>query len=150
MADMQADVDIMALLKKKKPKVEIEMEDAEEAGEDVADSTEAPPMAAPMSTDEPKMGNVAAAQINVQMAMDLLRQTVPMFGSGSEEGKMILGLLSKLAGKFGEREAKTRELVPAEILQMIQTLPQAGGATPEQRIAASAPVPGMETPPAPM
>lgn len=150
MADMRADADIMALLKKKQPKIEIEMEDAEEAGEDSGDSTEAPPMASPMSTDEPKMGNVAAAQINVQMAMDLLRQTLPMFGSQSEEGKMILDMLSKMAGKFGQREANTRELVPAEILQMIQTLPQAGGATPEQRIAASAPVPGMETPPAPM
>lgn len=150
MANMRADMDIMALLKKGRPKVEIETEEVEEAGEDAADSTEAPPMAAPMSTDEPKMGNEASARINVQMAMDLLRQTIPMFGSESAEGKMILDLLTKMAAKFGEREPKIRELVPAEILQMIQTLPQAGGATPEQRIAASAPVPGMQTPPAPM
>ena len=33
MADMRADAEIMDLLKKKQPKVEIEMEDAEEAGE---------------------------------------------------------------------------------------------------------------------
>jgi len=32
-------------------------------------------------------------------------------------------------------------------LQMIQTLPQAGGATPEQRSISQAPVPGMQQPP---
>jgi len=40
--------------------------------------------------------------------------------------------------------------MPAEILQMIQTLPQAGGASPEQRSIAQAPVPGMQQPPLPM
>ena len=33
---------------------------------------EAPPMASPMSTPEPKAGNKEGARVNVQMAMDLL------------------------------------------------------------------------------
>jgi hypothetical protein len=38
-------------------------------------------------------------------------------------------------------------LQPAEILQMLQTLPQAGGATPEGRAMAQAPaIPGMMPP----
>jgi hypothetical protein len=40
--------------------------------------------------------------------------------------------------------------MPAEIMNMISSLPQAGGATPEQRVAAQAPVPGTATPPLPM
>jgi hypothetical protein len=35
---------------------------------------DAPPMAAPMSTPEAKMGNIEAAKINISMAMDLIEQ----------------------------------------------------------------------------
>jgi len=45
---------------------------------------EAPPMASPMSTPEPKMGNKEAALINISMAIDLLEQSLPAFGSVSE------------------------------------------------------------------
>ena len=58
--------------------------------------------------------------------------------------------LDSLHKMFGKRESKNRELMPAEILQMIQTLPQAGGASPEQRSIAQAPMPGMQQPPLPM
>jgi hypothetical protein len=111
---------------------------------------EAPPMASPMSTPEPKAGNKEGARINVQMAMDLLQQSLPAFGFDSIEGKAILEIVKKMGSTFGMREAQTRELVPAEILQMIQTLPQAGGASPEQRVAASAPTPGLQQRPQPM
>ena len=109
-----------------------------------------PPMASPMSTPEPKMGSKAAANINIQMAMDLLEQSLPALGSESEEGQQIMKSLASLHKMFGKREAKNRELMPAEILQMIQTLPQAGGASPEQRSIAQAPMPGMQQPPLPM
>jgi hypothetical protein len=109
-----------------------------------------PPMASPMSTPEPKMGSKAGANINIQMAMDLLEQSLPALGSESEEGQQIMKSLASLHKMFGKREAKNRELMPAEILQMIQTLPQAGGASPEQRSIAQAPVPGMQQPPLPM
>lgn len=111
---------------------------------------EAPPMAAPMSTPEPKAGNVEGARVNVQMAMDLIQQSLPAFGVDSPEGKSLLQILKTLGSTFGMKEAQTRELVPAEILQMIQTLPQAGGASPEQRVAASAPIPGLQQRPQPM
>jgi hypothetical protein len=109
-----------------------------------------PPMASPMSTPEPKMGSKAAANINIQMAMDLLEQSLPALGSESDEGQQIMKSLASLHKMFGKREAKNRELMPAEILQMIQTLPQAGGASPEQRSIAQAPVQGMQQPPLPM
>jgi hypothetical protein len=44
---------------------------------------------------------------------------------------------------IGPRKGKTNELQQSEILQMLQTLPQAGGATPEGKAMAQAPIPGM-------
>lgn len=102
---------------------------------------ETPPMGAPMSTPEPKEGEKASARINVQMAMDLLQQSLPALGAESEEGQAIMKVVRDLTKSFGERESKSKELVPAEIMQLMQTLPQAGGATPEQKVAASAPPP---------
>ena len=117
----------------------------EQAG--VGPDSNTPPMASAMSTPEPKLGSKEAAHINIQMALDLMEQSLPALGSESEEGQKIMKALSSLHKVFGKRESKNRELIPAEILQMIQTLPQGGGATPEQRSIASAPVQGMNQPP---
>lgn len=117
----------------------------DQVGSDAQGAT--PPMGSPMSTPEPKMGNKAAADINIQMAMDLLEQSLPAIGSESPEGQMIMKSLGSLHRMFGKRESKNRELMPAEIMQMMQTLPQAGGATPEQRSIAQAPAPATQQPP---
>ena len=109
--------------------------------------TSAPPMASPMSTPEPKMGNREAGLINISMAMDLLEQVLPAFGSESAEGQKVLGAIRTLTGLIGAKKAKTNELQPTEIMQMLQTLPQAGGATAEGKAMAQAPtIPGMSTP----
>lgn len=104
---------------------------------------ETPPMASPMSTPEPKMGSKEAAMINLGMAMDLLEQSLPALGSETEEGQKALNAIRVLNGILGQRKNKTNELQQSEILQMLQTLPQAGGASPEGRAIAQAPVPGM-------
>ena len=111
----------------------------------------APPMSSPMSTPEPKMGNREAAMINISMAMDLLEQSLPALGSESAEGQKVLGAIRGMSGIIGPKKSKTSELQPAEILQMLQTLPQAGGATPGGAAMSQAPaIPGMSpTPPAP-
>lgn len=104
---------------------------------------ETPPIAAPMSTPEPKMGSREAAMINIGMALDLIEQSLPALGSDSEEGRKALDAIRVLNGVMGPRKGKTNELQQAEILQMLQSLPQAGGATPEGRAIAQAPIPGM-------
>jgi hypothetical protein len=104
---------------------------------------EAAPAAAPMSTPEPKMGNQEAARINLSMALDLLEQSLPAFGSGSEEGQKVLSALRTINAVLGPRKNKTNELQQSEILQMLQSLPQAGGMSPEGRAMAAAPTPGM-------
>jgi hypothetical protein len=96
------------------------------------------------------MGSKEGAMINIQMALDLLQQSLPAIGSDSKEGMELTKVIGSLSKAFGQREAKTRELIPAEIMQMIQSLPQAGGASPEQRVAALAPIPGTQQPPIPM
>ena len=107
---------------------------------------ETPPMGSPMSTPEPKMGSKQAAMINLGMAQDLLEQSLASIGSDSEEGKSILAAISTLNKVLGPRKNKTNELQQSEIIQMLQSLPQAGGATPESKSLAAAPLPGM-TPP---
>jgi len=103
-----------------------------------------PPMASPMSTPEPKVGKKEAAMVNVGMAMDLIEQTLPMFGSASEEGQKILGVIKSLSALLGPRKNQTNELQQSEILNLLQNLPQAGGATPEGKAMAQAPaIPGM-------
>jgi len=104
---------------------------------------ETPPMSSPMSTPEPKMGSKEGAMINLPMAMDLLEQSLPALGSETEEGQKALGAIRTLTGILGPRKNKTNELQQSEILQMLQTLPQAGGATPEGKAMSQAPIPGM-------
>jgi len=107
----------------------------------------APPMGSPMSTPEPKMGNREAAMINLSMAQDLLEQALPAVGSDSEEGRSILNAIGTINKVIGPKKSKTNELQPTEIMQMLQTLPQAGGATAEGKAMAQAPtIPGMSTP----
>ena len=108
-----------------------------------------PPTGAPMSTPEPKEGEKMAAMVNVQIAMDLLQQSLPAFGSESKEGQDIMKVIKELTKQFGDRETKTKELIPAEIIQMMQTLPQAAGATPEQKVAMNQPAISPPQPPQP-
>jgi hypothetical protein len=109
----------------------------------MSDSSTAP-MASPMSTPEPKMGTKEAAMVNLSMAMDLIEQSLPALGSESEEGQKALSVLRVLSGVLGPKKDKANDLQRSEILQLLQTLPQAGGATPEGKALAQAPaIPGM-------
>jgi len=98
-----------------------------------------PPMSSPMSTPEPKMGNKEGAMVNISMAMDLIEQALPSLGSESIEGQKALAAIRSLTGLLGPKKQKTGELQQSEIIQMLQNLPQAGGATPEGRAMSQAP-----------
>jgi len=93
----------------------------------------------PMSTPEPKMGNKEGALVNISMAMDLIEQALPSLGSESIEGQKALAAIRALTGLLGPKKQKTGELQQSEIIQMLQNLPQAGGATPEGRAMSQAP-----------
>jgi hypothetical protein len=103
-----------------------------------------------MTTPEPQEGNMEQARLNVMMALDMLQNALMEFGMESEEGMALQKVVGDITNQFGQRESSTRELMPAEIMNLIQTLPQAGGATPEARAIAQAPVPGTQQPPMPI
>ncbi len=106
-----------------------------------------PPMSAPMSTPEPQMGNREGAMVNLGLAMDLIQRALPALGSSSPEGVKVLSALRTLTGVIGSKKESIDELKQSEILQMLQALPQAGGATPEGKALAAAPaIPGMQMP----
>jgi hypothetical protein len=131
---------VMRLLRNQRPQEAPEL-NAPEPGKEGAS---APPMASPMSTPEPKMGSREAALINVGMAMDLIEQSLPAIGSETSEGQRLVSALRSLTGAMGPRRQKVGELQNAEILQLLQNLPQAGGATPEMKAMAGMPaIPGM-------
>lgn len=102
-----------------------------------------PPSAAPMSNPEPRMGSQESARINIGLAMDLLEQSLPGLGAESDEGQKVMAALKSLTTMMGPRSSKTNSLKNAEILQMLQSLPGAGGGSPEGRaMAAAPPMPG--------
>ena len=140
--------ELMRLMEQQRgSKAEAEMPETEESeGEEEEVETEesASPMAAPMSTPEPKMGSKEGTMVNLGLAMDLIKRAVPAIGADSEEGKKVLSAIKTLADITGKSSDGMEELKKSEILQMLQTLPQAGGATPEGKAMAAAPsVPGM-------
>ena len=88
----------------------------------------APPTGAPMSVPQENAGEKQGAMLKVQQAMDLLEQALPDFGSESEEGKVILGALSAVGKKFGGADrARSKELMPAELMNLLASLPQGPG-----------------------
>ena len=89
------------------------------------------PAAAPMSTPQDKRGLKAAAQTNIHIAVNMLEEALPAFGSESPEGGNIIKALNILAKMVAKKD--TSDLVPAEILQMVRRMPQMGGGTQVQQ-----------------
>lgn len=89
-----------------------------------------PPGGGPMATPEPKAGVTQAAMVNISMVFQLLEQSLQAFGSQSEEGKTVLDALSKLTKQFGASRQKSDQLIPAELMQLMQSVPGAGGGSP--------------------
>lgn len=89
------------------------------------------PAAAPMSTPQNKRGLKAAAQTNVHIAINMLEEALPAFGSESPEGAKLLAALKSLSGLMAKNDSS--DLVPAEVLQMVRRLPQMGGGTQVQQ-----------------
>lgn len=87
-----------------------------------------PPIGAPMSGPSPAAGDKQGATLKVQQAMDLLEQALPDFGSESDEGGEIIKTLGSLGKKFGGADrARSKELMPAELMNLLSSLPQGPG-----------------------
>ena len=98
-----------------------------------------------MSTPQPAQGDTQSAMVTIHIAMAMLAQTIQPLGPESEEGRTVMTCLQNLSKKFGESKSKSQELVPAELMQLMQTLPQAGGMSPEAKAMGQQPmqIPGQ-------
>lgn len=85
-----------------------------------------------MSTPQDKKGLKAAAATNVHIAMNMLEEALPAFGSESEEGKKILRALGIIGAIAGKRDSG--DLAPAEIKHMVGQMPQMGGGSDVQKM----------------
>ena len=92
-----------------------------------APGAQMPPVSSPMSTPQPAEGDKQGGMVQVQMAMDLLEQTLPMFGHDSDEKKAILSALTGMSKTFASNREKGRELIPSEIKNLVASLPQSAG-----------------------
>ena len=123
---------------------ETEVAEENDAEMEGMSGSETAPMSAPMSTPEPAMGSKEGAMVNISLAVDLIKRSLPGIGADSEEGRKALSAIKTLMSVVGERKDSAEELKQSEILQMLQSLPQAGGQSPEGKAMAAAPaVPGM-------
>ncbi len=100
------------------------------------------PAGSPMSTPQVPEGDKQNAMVTVSMAMDLLAHTLPGLGAKSEEGQAVIEVLGKLGKQFGTQRTKSKDLIPAELMQLMGSLPQAGGASPEAKAMQQQPMPG--------
>lgn len=105
------------------------------------------PAAAPLNQPQEKAGLRAAAQTNVHIAVNMLEEALPAFGTESKEGLAILKALSGLGKLIAKKDSS--DLVPAEVLHMVRQLPQAGGGTDIQKMLLQQMNGGGQKPPQP-
>lgn len=78
-----------------------------------------------------KEGNQEKAKVQAHIGMNMLEQALTVFGSESKEGQAILRALNSLARVLGKND--TSDLHPAQIKEMVGSMPQMGGGSPMQQ-----------------
>lgn len=89
------------------------------------------PIGSPMSSSQPKEGEILEAKNQVTIAMTLLEQALMKLGSHTEEGRLVMDVLSKLSKNFHKEQ--NNELIPSQLMSMMNSMPQVGGGSPEQQ-----------------
>ena len=92
-------------------------------------SPEPGPSAAPMSTPQEPEGQKQGGMVQIAMALELMQQALPQIGSHTPEGQSILKALTQLSKHFGKPDSK--ELIPAEVAQLVGNTPSVGGGGPD-------------------
>lgn len=98
-----------------------------------------PPAGGPMMAPAPKEGDTAAAMVKISTVFQLLEQALPAFGAQSDQGKAIVDVLKKLSGSFGEQRAGADQLIPAQLMELMQSVVGAGGGSPAAQAMGGAP-----------
>lgn len=100
------------------------------------------PVGAPMMTPQPNEGEQQQGYVRISLALDLLEQSLPPFGSETPEGKALLQSITALTKAFGEQRPKGKELVPAEL----KTLMDSQAPSPEMQAMMRPPAPAAAQP----
>lgn len=73
-----------------------------------------------MLTPQKASGKQASGKVKVQIAIHALQLAMLDMGASSPEGTAILEAITKLVKKFGKSEDQSKQLMPAEIMQIMQ------------------------------
>ena len=73
---------------------------------------------------DPK-GTVEMAKVNLKIAIHLLEQAIPVFGTQSPQGKAVMSALSSLAKDFGKNEAE--DLTNSQLMNMFSQMQKTQG-----------------------
>lgn len=95
-------------------------------------SNNSSPSGSPIAQPQEKKGLKAAAMSNIHIAQNMLEQALTTFGPEDKEYKGILKALNNLAPLAGQRD--NTDLVPAEVMRMVNQLPQMGGGSDIQKM----------------
>ena len=107
-----------------------------------AGSTMAPPAGTPAANEQEKKGETEQAKANVQIAMSTLEQALPLLGSESEEGSVVLKALTMLSKVFAGK--RSQDLTAAEHMQNMAGMPdQIRQQIMKEMGTGQAPQPGM-------
>lgn len=82
----------------------------------------APPAGSPAIGDPKAQGEIEQAKANVQIAISMLEQSLPVISTDSDEGKALLKALSMLSKAFGSKKAS--DIAPAQLLEMMSGMPE--------------------------
>jgi hypothetical protein len=102
-----------------------------------------------MMTPQNPGGVQASTKAQIHVVLKLLENSLPALGSDSEGGKAVLGAIKALIKGFGESASKDKEMMPAEIKQLMEGLAGPGSPKPGQPgpPGAGGPPPGAGAPP---
>ena len=79
-----------------------------------------------MLAPQKAVGKQQSGRVKVQVAIHALMLAAAEVGPMSSEGKTILEAITKLTKQFGKNEDQPKQLVPAEIAQIMQQQKGAG------------------------
>jgi len=95
------------------------------AGDDSA------PLSSGMAIPTNKDGMRASARIQVHLALNVLGKALTSFDNNEDEdAKAILSVMNSLVSKFGNTQEK--ELVPAQIMELVKSEPSLRGMSAQQ------------------
>lgn len=105
----------------------------------------AAPSGTPSGASPEPAGEKEIAKANVQIALAMLTKQLAVLGADNDEGKAVLQAVTTLSKKFSGKTSE--DLAPAELMQVMQNVPDQYKKAMLSQAAPGGPGPGMPPPP---